>query len=207
MSDQIYKTVIFDLGGVLIDWNPEYLYRKEFDDLKKMNWFLANVCTGEWNVNQDAGVPLAQATKEKIAEFPEWASHIEMFYGRWEEMLGGEISATVTILDSLIKNHDLDVYALTNWSHETFPIALERYNFLQWFKGILVSGEENTRKPFQEIYALMMSKFGLEPSSCLFIDDNLDNVEAAEAFGIKSILFKNPADLKIALVDLQITMK
>lgn len=207
MNKQKYSNIIFDLGGVLIDWNPEYLYKKVFDDKEQMNWFLTNVCHSDWNVNQDAGVSVEKATQEKVSEFPDWEKHIKMFYGRWEEMLGGEISGTVAILDSLIKNKDLDVFALTNWSAETFPIAQEQFKFLSWFKGILVSGEEKTRKPFREIYQRMMNKFDLIPSECLFIDDNLENVEAAEAFGIKSILFKSPSDLKIALVDLKIDIK
>ena len=128
------KTLVFDLGGVLIDWNPRYLFRKLIDDENDIDSFLSEVCNSEWNVKQDAGRALAEATAERIALFPEKKSLIEAFYDRWEEMLGGEIGESVEILRELKSNGET-LYALTNWSGETFPIAEARYDFLQWFDG------------------------------------------------------------------------
>lgn len=191
------QTIIFDLGGVLIDWNPEYVYLDVFNgDHEKMEWFLENVCTHDWNENQDAGYPLQKATDERVAMFPEHEKLIRMFYGRWEEMLGDAIEGTVTILKKLIDNPNYKVVALTNWSAETFPIALERFEFLHWFEDILVSGVEKTRKPFPEIYQLSLERFDISAENTLFIDDNLRNIKAAEELGIRSIHFKSPEQLE-----------
>ena len=193
-------TIIFDLGGVLIDWNPEYVYLDVFDgDREKMQWFFDNICTHDWNENQDAGYPLAKATEERIALFPEHEELIKMFYGRWEEMLGEAIEGTVDILKKLVDSKQFKVVALTNWSHETFPVALDTFEFLNWFEGILVSGEEKTRKPFKEIYELTLSRFNIEAESSVFIDDNLRNVIAAKELGINTIHFESPEQLTVAL--------
>lgn len=201
------NTIIFDLGGVLIDWNPEYVYLDVFDGNRdKMQWFFDNVCTSDWNENQDAGYPLAKATEERVALFPEHEEHIRMFYGRWEEMLGGAIEGTVTILKKLTDSKQFKVVALTNWSHETFPIALETFDFLHWFEGILVSGEEKTRKPFKDIYELTLNRFNIEAEKSVFIDDNLRNINAAKELGINSIHFQNPEQLEAALKSLDITI-
>ena len=186
------NTIIFDLGGVLIDWNPEYVFLEAFHgDRQKMQWFFDNVCTPDWNENQDAGYPLAQATQDLVEKFPEHEQHIRLFYGNWETMLGGAIEETVTILETLIKSKKYKVVALTNWSQETFPIAQKHFEFLNWFDGIVVSGEEKTRKPFKEIYDITLNRFNITPEKSVFIDDNLRNIEAATALGINSIHFKN----------------
>lgn len=188
------ESIIFDLGGVLIDWNPEYVYLDVFNgDRDKMQWFFDNICTTEWNLNQDAGYPMAKATQERIALFPEHKTLIEMFYGRWEEMLGDAIQDTVDILDKLRQDHK--VVALTNWSHETFPVALDKFEFLQWFEGIVVSGEEKTRKPFRDIFDIAINRFQLTPEKSVFIDDNLENIEAANAIGINGEHFNSPSQL------------
>lgn len=185
-------TIIFDLGGVLIDWNPEYVYLDVFKgDREKMKWFFDNICTHDWNENQDAGYPLAKATEERVALFPEHEHLIRMYYGRWVDMLGEAIFDTVDILDQLISKKQYKVVALTNWSHETFPIALERFEFLHWFEGIVVSGEEKTRKPFKEIYETTLNRFNIKAEQSIFIDDNSRNIEAAEALGINGVHFKN----------------
>tara|TARA_R110002049_G_scaffold306635_1_gene505429 strand:- start:2932 stop:3549 length:618 start_codon:yes stop_codon:yes gene_type:complete len=186
-------TIIFDLGGVLIDWNPEYVFLDEFNgDRKKMQWFFDTICTSDWNENQDAGYPIAKATEELIKLHPEYADLIKIYYGRWVEMLGGAIEETVGILEKLIKTNNYKIVALTNWSNETFPIALERFEFLHWFEGIVVSGDEKTRKPFKDIYHITLNRFNITPEKAIFIDDNLRNVEAANALGIHGIHFKNP---------------
>lgn len=186
-------SVIFDLGGVLIDWNPEYVYLDVFNgDREKMQWFFDNICTSDWNENQDAGYPMAKATEERVAMFPEHEEHIRMFYGRWDDMLGDSIKGTVNILDKLVKSPDYKVVALTNWSHETFPKAIKKFDFLQWFEGIIVSGEEKTRKPFDEIYHLTLDRFKIKAENSIFIDDNIKNIESANALGINGIQFKSP---------------
>ena len=189
------KTIIFDLGGVLIDWNPEYVYLEEFNgDRKQMQWFFDTICTFDWNENQDAGYPLQKATEERVALFPEHETLIRMYYGRWEEMLGGPISDTVEILNALVKRQE-DLFALTNWSHETFPIALQRFEFLHWFKDIVVSGEEQTRKPHRKIYEIADQRFKLQPEQTLFIDDNLRNVNAAIDHGWHAVQFTSATTL------------
>lgn len=198
-------TIIFDLGGVLIDWNPEYVYLDVFrGDREKMKWFFDTICTSDWNENQDAGYPLAKATEERVAMFPEHEELIRMFYGRWEEMLGEAIEETVTILKQLIDSKKYKVVALTNWSHETFPVALKKFDFLHWFEGIVVSGEEKTRKPFTDIYALTLNRFKIEAERAVFIDDNLRNIDAANLMGINGIHFKAPVLLKEQLKDYNI---
>ena len=190
------KTIIFDLGGVLIDWNPEYLYLDIFEgDRVKMNAFFEHVCTMDWNENQDAGYPLAQATEDKIALFPEYETLIRIYYGRWEEMLGEAISGSVQVLKKLIDNPQFRVVALTNWSAETFPVALKRFDFLHWFEGIVVSGTERTRKPYSEIYQITLDRFNIAASEALFIDDNLRNIKGAEALGLNVIHFSTPEEL------------
>jgi 2-haloacid dehalogenase len=198
-------TIIFDLGGVLIDWNPEYVYLDVFKgDRQKMQWFFDIICTHDWNENQDAGYPLAKATEERIALFPEHEELIRIFYGRWEDMLGDAIQDTVMILDKLIKSEKYKVVALTNWSHETFPIALERFEFLSWFEGIVVSGEEQTRKPFVDIYNITLKRFNINAKQSVFIDDNLRNVNAAKELGINGIHFKDANNLINQLKDFNI---
>ena len=191
------KNIIFDLGGVLIDWNPEYVYLDAFKgNRKKMEKFFDEVCTFDWNENQDAGYPLANATEDRIALFPEQADLIRMYYGHWEEMLRGSISGTVSILKKIVSNNDYRVFALTNWSAETFPIALKRFDFLHWFEGIVVSGTEKRRKPFPEIYEIILERYDLKACESIFIDDNERNVAAANKLGIQTIKFLNPHQLE-----------
>ena len=199
------KNMIFDLGGVLIDWNPEYVYLDVFNgDREKMKWFFDEICTMDWNENQDAGYPLEKATEERVKLFPEYEEWIRIYYSRWEEMLGNQIDGTVAILKQLIDNPNYKVVALTNWSAETFPVALERFDFLHWFEGIVVSGTEKMRKPFNEIYELTLNRFNIEAAQSLFIDDNARNIEAAKKMGINTIRFNNPTQLKSELKSLNI---
>jgi 2-haloacid dehalogenase len=190
------NTVIFDLGGVLIDWNPRYVYRTIFKTEEEIDWFFENIATHDWNENQDAGYPLDAATEDLIIKHPDWEEEIRAYYGRWTEMLGGPIHDTVEIFRQLKEKPDLKTYALTNWSAETFPVALDRYDFLHWFDGRVVSGEEKTRKPFHEFYQRLLNRYNVNPAQALFIDDNLRNVRAAEELGIKGIHFFNALQLK-----------
>lgn len=199
-----FQSIIFDLGGVLIDWNPDYVFDHLFDDPGKKKYFFENICTSDWNEEQDAGRELQVATNELIAKHPEWKTYIEAFYGRWEEMLGGPIHDTVDILKKLKEQEQYKLYALTNWSGETFPVALRKFDFLHWFDGRLVSGDEKMRKPFPEFYQLLLDRFGLNAATSLFIDDNLRNVKAAEDLGIRSIHFQSPVQLKNILVEMKL---
>lgn len=196
------NTIIFDLGGVLIDWNPRYVFHDDyFDTTETRDYFLENICTPDWNENQDAGYPIAKATEERIALFPEWEKEIRAYYGRWTEMLLGPIQETVEIFRELKQNPRLKIYALTNWSAETFPVALERFDFLHWFDGRVVSGEEKTRKPFPEFYQLLLDRYQVKPEEVLLIDDNLRNVKAGELLGIQGIQFTNARELKNQLIN------
>lgn len=193
------NTIIFDLGGVLIDWNPEYVFREVIPDEEKRRFFFENICTHDWNVEQDAGRPLSEATELLVNEYPEWESEIRAYYDRWEEMLGGPIHETVDLLRELRERAEHRLLALTNWSGETFPVALSKYDFLHWFEGIVVSGDEKTRKPFADIYEILLDRYEVTPEEAVFIDDSLKNVEGAEAVGINGIHFQSVVHLRETL--------
>lgn len=194
-------TIIFDLGGVLIDWNPEYLYRKVFKDESELKHFLEKVCTPEWNEEQDAGRTLAEATDFLLKEYPEHEENIRLYYNRWQEMLAGAIEGTVEIFEKLKKTKRFKIYALTNWSAETFPIALEKYQFLSWFDGVVVSGTEKKRKPFPEFYQILLDRYQVKAEETIFIDDNLRNVDAAKQVGLDAIHFRTPEQLNEELLN------
>ncbi len=181
------KNVVFDFGGVLIDWNQRYLYRKVFTSEEEMEWFLANVCTDEWNARQDAGRPFFEGVAEAKAQYPLYSAQIEMFWSRWIEMIGGEIKENTDWLRRL-KVDGYGIYGLTNWSTETLPQAMERFDFFQLFDGIVVSGEEHLIKPDPRIYHILLDRYGLNPTECLFIDDNPKNVAAAKRTGMEAWL-------------------
>lgn len=198
------NNIIFDLGGVLIDWNPDYMYKKIIQDENQRKWFLENICTSDWNDAQDGGRCIKEANKLLITSFPEYKELILAYYARWEEMLNGSIKGTVEIFRTLKSQQKHGIYALTNWSAETFPRALELFDFLHWFDGRVVSGEEKTRKPFKEIYDIIISRFNLIPTETIFIDDNLRNIQAAQSLGIISIHFQSPEQLRNELIDLNV---
>jgi len=193
-------TVIFDLGGVLVDWNPRYVYNEVFEgDIQKVEWFLNTICTPAWNIQQDAGKLMATATEELVAQYPQYENWIRLYYDRWEDMLKSSMPQTVTLLKTLKATKKYRLYALTNWSAETFPIAIERFDFLQLFEGILVSGEEKMIKPHKEIYELCLNRFNIQASKALFIDDNFDNIKGAQTVGLQTIHFKSVEPLKEGL--------
>ena len=201
----IIKAIIFDLGNVLIDWNPLHVFNDTyFDSLEKRDFFLNHICTMDWNEQQDEGRSIVEATIELIEKFPEWEQPIRDYYGRWTEMLGGPIAESVEIFRQIKESGKYKTYALTNWQAGLFDIALVRYNFLYWFDGRVVSGEEKMRKPFPEFYQLLLNRYNVKAAEALFIDDNLRNIKAAEAMGITSIHFQLPAQLKTELANLAI---
>ena len=195
-----YETIIFDLGGVLVDWNPEYVFLKAFNgNQEKTTWFLNNVCTSDWNLQQDAGRTIKEAVAIKVAEFPEYESFINLFYEKWTEMFSGVIEESVTILNDLSSNKNYKIYALTNWSAEKWEIALKLFPFFKLFDGVIVSGVEKMVKPNPKIYQILLDRFNINPHTAIFIDDKLENVEAANKFGIYAIHFKNSSQLKTSL--------
>lgn len=189
-------TIVFDLGGVFVDWNPKYLYRKIFDSETKVNKFLTEICTNDWNLEHDRGRPLWEGTQILVDQYPEYEQEIRAYYSRWVEMLGGLIEGTVDILNTLKGMSQYRIYALTNWSQETFPIARVLYPFLQLFEGILVSGDEKLIKPDARIYELLLQRFNIKAEEAVFIDDSSKNVKGAEAVGMKAIHFSNPQQLQ-----------
>ena len=190
------NTIIFDLGNVLIDWNPLHIFNDTyFESLEKRDYFFSHICTMDWNEQQDAGRSIVEATQELIEKFPDWEQPIRDYYGRWTEMLGGPIHESVEIFRQLKDSGKYKIYALTNWQAGLFDVALVRYNFLHWFDGRVVSGEEKIRKPFPEFYQRLLDRYSVNPAEAVFIDDSLRNIKAAEGMGIRSIHFKNPEQL------------
>lgn len=191
--------LIFDFGGVLIDWNPHYLYDSYFGDRARTDWFLANICTMKWNEQVDAGKPMAEATAELVAKFPEWKKEIEMYFGRWIEMIGEAIPGMYELLLELkARGHRL--FGLSNWSAETFVQIKEDFPALKLLEGMVVSGYVKCLKPSPEIYQLLLDRYSLKASDCVFIDDNAANVAGAEAVGIRGIRFIGASDLRRQLL-------
>lgn len=189
-------TIIFDLGGVLVDWKPEYLYKKVFNgNEKKVKWFLEKVCTSAWNAEQDGGRTIEEAENIKIAEFPEHEDLIRLYYSQWHQMFSGPIEENVALFKSLKASGNYKIYALTNWSAEKWDMALELFPFFHYFDGVVVSGQEKMRKPFPEIYNLLIDKFAINPEKAVFIDDNEENVIAAKALKIYGIHYKSHLQL------------
>ncbi|HEY9220779.1 MAG TPA: HAD family phosphatase [Lutibacter sp.] len=189
-------TIIFDLGGVLVDWKPEYLYRKVFNgDEKKVQWFLSKVCTSAWNADQDGGRTIEEGVTSKIAEFPEHEDLIRLYYEQWHQMFSGPIEENVELFKALKASGNYKIYALTNWSAEKWDKGLELFPFFHFFDGVVVSGQVKMRKPFPEIYNLIIDKFSINPENTIFIDDNEENVNAAAALKINGIHYKSPQQL------------
>jgi len=199
MPDLTRQVVIFDLGGVLIEWDPRHLYRRLFNgDEAAMEHFLTDVCTPGWNRQQDAGRTFAEAEAEAAARHPDMLPFIQAWAANFHEMIPGSIAGTVEILDQL-RRRGVPLYALTNWSAETFAPQPARFDFLAWFDGIVVSGREKLMKPDPRIFRLLLDRHGIDPERAVFIDDVRANVDAAAALGIHGILFTSPDELRRAL--------
>ena len=190
--------IIFDIGMVLIQWDPRHLYRKIFDDETKMEWFLANVCTSAWNLEQDRGRSFAEAVTQITPHHPEYASEIEAFDKRWAEMIPGVIEDSVDILEALHKK-GAPLYAITNWNQDKFNETKLNYPFLNLFRDIVVSGDEKLIKPDPKIFEICLKRNKLNAADCLFIDDSEKNVRGAEAVGIQAHYFTTPDKLRIDL--------
>jgi 2-haloacid dehalogenase len=195
--------VVFDLGGVLIDWNPRYLDRKLFQHEAEVEDFLANICTTQWNLQQDAGRSFKEACAALKLHHPDSADMIDAWFERFDEMMAGPIADTVDILAEL-REREIPVYALSNGSAETFPFAQRRFEFLRWFRAIFLSAEVRLVKPDRRIFNCFCEKFDLRPEQIIYIDDLQHNVEAARSIGMHAIRFSNPASLRQELVQLRL---
>ena len=199
MKNQI-DTIIFDLGGVLVDWKPEYVYRKVFNgNEEKVQWFLNTICTPEWNIEQDGGRTIEEAVNLKIAEFPQYEDLIRLFYNEWEHMFSGPITKNVELFKKLKIAKKYKIYALTNWSAEKWDKALELFPFFNDFDGVIVSGQEKTRKPNPEIYNILLNRYNITPKNAIFIDDNKENISAAKTLNFNGIHYQNTSQLLIDL--------
>lgn len=204
---KITPAFIFDLGGVLLDWDRRHLYRKIFsDDPEKMDYFLTHICSLEWNLQMDRGYPFTLAVEELARQYPEWEEPIRAYYHRWEEMLLGPIEPTVTILRSL-KESGYPLYALSNWSAETYRRVRSNFEFFDWFDDLLLSGEVGVIKPDPRIFHLFLERIGRSAVECIYIDDTLPNVEVARQLGFQAIHFRSGEQLKDDLERLGIVLE
>lgn len=196
------ENIIFDFGGVLVDWNPRYLYKDHFQNDKEMEHFLKNICTDEWNLEQDRGRTLMEGTVLLQNKFPEFHSMIQLFYDKWDTMLKSDIPETVSLLYKLKTKYK--IYGLTNWSAETISIAYDRFPFFKEFDGIVVSGQEKMIKPNKQIYHLLLDRYNLKAENTIFIDDNINNIRAAEEIGLQGVHFESPSQLETRLLSINV---
>ena len=189
------RNIIFDFGAVLLDWDPRHLYVPYFGAAAKAEWFLTEICPYSWNTEADAGRLTAEMTEERVALFPEWEKEIRMYYGRWIEMMGGQVPGMEALVRDL-KKRGYGLYGLTNWSRETFPLVRDRYPVLGLLDGMVVSGEEMTAKPGPGLYRILLERFGLRAEECLFIDDNPVNIAGGEAVGIRGLVFRDAEQVR-----------
>ena len=198
MSQHKIRAVIFDFGGVLVDWSPHNLYRHFIKQPHEINRFLSEINFAEWNAQQDKGRPFAQAVAELSSEFPQHARLISAFHEHWEDSIVGSIDGTVVILRKL-KQLGYPLYGLSNWSAETFPMVREKHTYFDLFDDIIISGEVKMIKPDPQIFRFMLTKFKLEAQARLFIDDSMANIKTANELGFATIHFQSPAQLEIEL--------
>lgn len=190
------KDLVFDFGGVLMDWNPRYFFKKHFDDDEKMEYFLSNIATDEWNAEQDRGRKLRHGTDYLVQKHPDWEDSIRAYYDNWTTMLRADIPKNVAVLRKL-QSSRYGLFGLTNWSAETFSYALENYDFFNIFDGkIVVSGTENIIKPDPKIWQILLERYALKAEETVFIDDNLKNIDVAEQLGFVCIHVKPETNLE-----------
>ena len=182
------KNIIFDYGGVLLDWNPHYLYDPYFGDVEKAEWFLTHICTYEWNAQHDNGKRIAEGTAELIEQHPEWEKEIRLYYDDFMKMMGGQIPGMEDFVKEL-KANGYHVFGLSNLSEETFALVRHVYPILDLMEDMVISGIERVMKPDHRIFELALERFGIKAEETVFIDDNTANVQVANEVGIKGILF------------------
>ena len=186
---------LFDLGGVFFDWDPNHFYKNVFENIEEREFFLAEVCNDQWNVQQDAGRSIAEAELELIPKFPHYEKEIKMYYKNHRKMIRGVFEESLDILKKL-KDKNYDCYVLSNWSAETFEGMTDDYPFLKLFDGLLISGEDKLIKPDHAIYQLARDRFNLNPEETVFIDDKLENIQAAQEMNFKTIHLTDPNIIK-----------
>jgi 2-haloacid dehalogenase len=197
------KTIVFDLGGVLIDWDPRHLFRKLFPDQEEMEFFLRTICSPAWNAQMDSGYPFEVAVAELSAQYPEYLYQIQAYYDRWEEMILGSFPETIEILEEL-KAAGYHLAALSNWSAETLPRVAVQFPFLDWFNPLVLSGGVKMVKPDPEIYHHLLNELKRPPGECIFIDDSYPNIQTAEELGFQSIHYSSAEQLREELVGLDL---
>jgi 2-haloacid dehalogenase len=203
----VVKGVVFDLGAVVIDWNPMHLYRKVFaGDEAKARAFLETVCTEAWNAKQDAGRDLREATSELVHKFPEWELEIRAYYGRWIEMIGGPIAGTAELMAE-IKNAGLHLFALSNWHSETFSRIRYSFKELDLFEHIVLSGEYGCIKPQACFYQAALNCYGVPRENLVFVDDRQENVDGAAAVGLAGLVFTDAERLRADLIGLGVPLR
>ena len=196
------KNIIFDFGGVVMDWNPRYFFKDYFNDDEKMEFFLKNIATDEWNAEQDRGRTLAEGTEIQVAKFPQWEKELRAYYDNWTTMLRSDIPKNVEVLRKL-EHSNYELFGLTNWSAETFPYALENYDFFKIFDGkIVVSGTEKVIKPNPKIWEVLLERYHIKAEESVFIDDNAKNIEVAKTLGFITVHITPETDLEKELKDL-----
>lgn len=188
---------LFDLGGVFFDWDPNHFFKNVFDD-EERKYFLAEVCNDQWNFQQDAGRSIAEAESELIPKFPHYENEIKMYYKNHRKMIRGIFEESIEVLRQL-KDKNYKCYVLSNWSAETFEGIPIDYPFMQLFDGLLISGEDKLIKPDQAIYELAKKRFNLDPEETVFIDDKLENIEAAQKMNFKTIHLINPKNIEMEI--------
>jgi 2-haloacid dehalogenase len=200
------STVVFDLGNVLLDWAPRRLYRELIDDPGELDYFLETVCSRAWHDRQDRGYSTDAATAELQAQYPDYAELIGAYYSRWPDMTAGSLPATVDVLREL-RDAGIRLIGLTNWPAETFAPARDRFEFFAWFEGIVVSGEEGVAKPDEEIFSLLLDRYGVDPTTAAYVDDTMVHVETARRLGLTAFQFTDAVTLRsdFAAVGLPVT--
>jgi len=204
MTGHRIEAVVFDLGGVLIDWDPRYLYRRLFTGEQEMEQFLAEVCTGEWHRDHDLGVDTAESCGQLAQLHPQHRDLIMAWAERGEEMVAGQFDETVELLGAL-KAAGMPCFALSNMEPEAYAIRRERFAFMSWFDGLVISGHEGTAKPGRQIFDVLLQRYGLDPQRCVFIDDSAPNIETARELGMTALLYSSAGQLRAELGELGIS--
>jgi 2-haloacid dehalogenase len=189
------NAIVFDLGGVLLDWNPRHLYRQLFDDPAEMEVFLSTICTPQWHLAHDLGADVIQSCRELAQQHPRYARQISAWAERNEEMVAGQLEDTVQVLREL-KDAGLPCFALSNMEPASFAVRLQRFGFMRWFDGHVISGIEGVAKPDHQIFRILLDRYGLAPQATMFIDDHDHNVRAARQLGIGAVRFNSASQLR-----------
>ena len=197
------RSIVFDFGGVLVDWDPHYLYDVYFGDRARADWFLTTVCPMDWHTRMDAGEPVAACLAERKALFPEWSAEIQVYYDRWLEMIHGQIPGMEELIREL-KGKGYRILGLSNWSAELFQITRPHFRIFNLIEDRIISGEEHMIKPDEAIFRLLLDRFSLRAEECVFIDDNPANVAAARRVGLHTIRFHNTEQLRSELLSLSL---